>query len=128
MIAQAQAELPNECCGLLAGRIDKDGGIARVVERYPLVNELASSVRYLSDAKSMLKAYKDMRARGIEELAVYHSHPTSRPVPSKTDLEENLHGSEIAHFIISLVSAKAEVKAWFLGAEDYREAEWDLVD
>ena len=40
MVAQARAEQPAECCGLLAGVVE--GGIGRVTERYPLVNELAS--------------------------------------------------------------------------------------
>ena len=42
-----------------------------------------------------------MRVRGLEMLAVYHSHPTSRPVPSRTDLER--HGMEnVVCMIVSL--------------------------
>ena len=37
MLEQARAELPNECCGLLAGTVEE--GVGRVVARYPLVNE-----------------------------------------------------------------------------------------
>src|SRR5262245_17238518 len=83
MLAQAVAELPNECGGLLAGR---DG---RVTHRYPLTNALASPVRYESDPKELFAAEKDMRRQGTELLAIYHSHPTSEPVPSRTDLERN---------------------------------------
>src|SRR5438128_8101176 len=42
MIDQARAELPNECCGLLAGVIEE--GVARVVRRFPLINAVASPV------------------------------------------------------------------------------------
>src|SRR4051812_37139689 len=61
MIAQAQAELPNECCGLLAGRIEIDDNAGRVIERYPLINAASSPVRFLSDPHSMFAAVRDMR-------------------------------------------------------------------
>ena len=52
MVAQAVAERPNECCGLLAGRLAEAGAgvqVGRVVRRYPLVNSAASPVEYVSD-------------------------------------------------------------------------------
>ena len=60
MLEQAQAELPNECCGLLAGRVAD--GVGRVEMRYPLVNELTSPVEYSAEAMSLFAAFKDMRA------------------------------------------------------------------
>ena len=45
VLAHARAELPNECCGLLAGTVEE--GVGRVVARYPLVNELAEAVHRL---------------------------------------------------------------------------------
>jgi proteasome lid subunit RPN8/RPN11 len=83
MVAQARAEFPNECCGLLGGTISgDDNAIGRVSRRYPLVNALASPVEYLSEPTGMFRAVRDMRQQGIEVLAVYHSHPSSEPVPS----------------------------------------------
>ncbi|HEV3235646.1 MAG TPA: M67 family metallopeptidase, partial [Gemmataceae bacterium] len=81
MIAHAKAELPNECCGLLAGTIIRDGSAIQIPTRkvakaYPLINELASPREYLSEPRSMLAAEKDMRLQGLQVLAVYHSHPT----------------------------------------------------
>jgi len=96
MLAQAVSELPNECCGLLAGR---DG---QVTHRYPLTNALGSPVRYESDPKELFAAYKDMRRQGTDQLAIYHSHPMSDPVPSRTDLEQNYHGPDMVYLIISL--------------------------
>ena len=125
MIAQAQAELPNECCGVLAGTIGTDG-IARIERRYSLVNALASPMEYESDPKSMFAADRDMRSRGLDLLAVYHSHPTSAPIPSRTDRERNYLG-EVMHFIIGLDGVGPEVRGWWLTAEDYQEAEWTLT-
>src|SRR4051812_21724474 len=87
MFRQALDEFPLECCGMLAGTVD--GGVGRVVERSPLVNAAASPVEYLSEPRGMFEAVRDMLRRGLDVLAVYHSHPTSPPVPSKTDLARN---------------------------------------
>ena len=126
MLAQARAEMPNECCGLLAGRIESRG-IARVLRRYPLVNTMASPTRYESEGKGLLHAHIDARRTAMEFLAVYHSHPTSPAAPSRTDLASN-YWQGVIHFIISLENEPAIMKGWWLGAEDYRPAEWILVD
>ncbi|HJT78672.1 MAG TPA: M67 family metallopeptidase [Gemmataceae bacterium] len=128
MLAQAQAELPNECVGLLAGQVTEEGGrrLGRVVARYPLVNAAASPREYLSDPASMFAAHKDMRRRGLDVLAIYHSHPTSEAVPSRTDLARN-YSAEVVNFIISLAGAEPQVRGWWLTDSDYREAEWDCA-
>jgi proteasome lid subunit RPN8/RPN11 len=120
MIAQAVAELPNECCGLLAGR---DG---RVTQRYPLTNAMACPTRYESDARATFEAVKDMRKEGTEVLGIYHSHPVSDPIPSHTDLACNYYGSEVVHFIISLRTHPPVVRGWHLDADRYREAVWEV--
>ncbi len=113
MLAQARAELPNECCGLLAGRVAE--GVARAEARYPLVNRAASPTEYDGDPACHLRAEKDMRRLGLDLLAIYHSHPTSEPVPSRKDLERNCHGSTVVHIIISLKESEQAVRAWWLG-------------
>jgi proteasome lid subunit RPN8/RPN11 len=133
MVAQALAEQPLECCGLLAGVREeaKTGAgtvesVGRVRRRYPLVNAAASPREFLSDARSMFDAERDMRANGLDLLAVYHSHPTSPPIPSRTDLER--HGmTEVACVIVSLVASPPEVRAWWLTETEYREAVWEVV-
>ncbi len=125
LIAQAVAEQPNECCGLLAGV--RDGAVGRVLRRYPLVNALASPREFLSDGRSMLDADKDMRSHGLDLLAVYHSHPTSHAVPSRTDLEH--HGmEEVVCLIVSPATDPPTVRGWWLTETDYREAEWGVED
>src|SRR5438876_9285072 len=85
VVAHARAEYPNECCGLLAGSGD------RVTKYLPVVNELASPTAYRSEPHGLFAAYKAMRAAGLDLVAIYHSHPTSAPVPSQRDLAENAY-------------------------------------
>jgi len=125
MIAQARAELPNECCGLLAGKIVAGRGVVAV--RYPVKNELASPTEFESEPRDLFLAHKDMRRRGIELLAIYHSHPTTAPVPSARDRERN-YSEEVMNLIIGLASAPPLVRAWWLTADDFREAEWEVVE
>ena len=125
MLDQARAELPNECCGLLAGIVE--GGVGRVVARYPLVNKLSSPVEFLSAEASMFAAFKDRRKRGLDELAVYHSHPTTEPVPSEKDLAQS-YSEDVMNLIISLAGPEPQVRAWWLTASDYREAEWEVKE
>jgi proteasome lid subunit RPN8/RPN11 len=122
MLAQAQAELPNECCGLLGGT--RDGDRVRATQRYPLVNAAANPVRYEADPRGLLHAFRDMRERQIEHLAIYHSHPTSDPVPSRTDLAQAFYPG-VVYLIISLKSDPPTVRGWWLSETDYSEAEWE---
>jgi len=119
MILHARAELPAECCGILAGSIDN--GVGQVSEHYPLINALNSPTEYESEPRSMLAAHKAMRASGTEILAVYHSHPSSDPIPSQRDLERN-YGEGVVHLVIGLRSSEPDVRGWWLTSTEYREA------
>jgi [CysO sulfur-carrier protein]-S-L-cysteine hydrolase len=103
------AETPIECCGLLAGH----GG--HVTQLYPIPNELASPTRFRTDAKAMLAAQRQMREHQQDLIAVYHSHPTSDPIPSATDLAENPFGETV----LSVIIGAGTVRAWRLGVTAY---------
>ena len=121
MLAQARAALPNECVGLLAGQPGSP-----VAGHYPLRNALASPVEYESDAHDMFDAVRDMRQKGIDIVAVYHSHPTSAPIPSRKDRERN-YSPDVVNFIISLQGPEPVMRGWWLTEADYREAEWEII-
>jgi proteasome lid subunit RPN8/RPN11 len=74
----ASAEAPNEACGLVAFR----GGVA---ERYvPAINQAASPYRFELKPVDPLDFF--LEDEGYE-LAVFHSHLSSPPRPSRTDVE-----------------------------------------
>jgi [CysO sulfur-carrier protein]-S-L-cysteine hydrolase len=78
LVAHAEEEAPNEACGLVAFR---DG----VAERYlPAENEAASPYRFELKPADPLDFF--LEDEGYE-LGVFHSHLSSPPRPSKTDVE-----------------------------------------
>jgi [CysO sulfur-carrier protein]-S-L-cysteine hydrolase len=81
MIDHLQSGLPNEACGILGG---KDN---RITEIYPTTNiDENPRVRYLIDPKGQFATIKDMRKKGLEMVAIFHSHPESQAYPSVTDV------------------------------------------
>jgi len=74
--------VPEEACGLLAGR---DGQVKAVV---PVTNELHSPIRFRMDAKEQLRAFQWIESEGLDLLAIYHSHPRGPSHPSLTDMDE----------------------------------------
>lgn len=126
MVAHAQTEQPNECCGLLAGTNSSDGFVKTVTKCYSLINELASPTRYRSEPRSILEAYKDIDRCGLEAVGVYHSHPTSAPAPSRTDLADNYLGDGVVHVIISLTTLPPTTRAWRLFETTCEEVDLEL--
>lgn len=126
MLWQALAESPLECCGLLAGVVREDG-VGEVRLRYPLLNAAASPVEFESEPRSHFSADRDIRRQGLEVLAIYHSHPTSEPVPSRKDLERSW-SADVVNLIVSLTATPPRVGAWWLSAETYRKAPWTIQD
>lgn len=92
MISHARSVYPQECCGLLAG----NSGIAS--NTYRMTNIDQSPFSYLMEPKEQFVALKDMRKKGIEMIAIYHSHPKTDAEPSNIDI--NLAYYPDAYYII----------------------------
>ena len=76
----------------------------------------------------MLLANRIARELGLEIIAIYHSHPTSAPLPSRKDRDMSVGwGDAVVHLIISLEAEEPSVRAWRLTAESATEAEWEVV-
>ncbi len=100
LVEHADAEKPNEACGLIVLR---DG----VAERYvPARNAAASPYRFEIDAQPEVWFLED---EGYE-LAVFHSHLSSPPRPSRTDVE-NIGLWEGKPYVILTVRS-GELAAW----------------
>jgi proteasome lid subunit RPN8/RPN11 len=104
MLEHARAEAPRECCGLLIGKEDF------VVRSVRARNLDAKATRYLIDPRDHFAAIRGARAEGLEVIGAYHSHPSSAPVPSATDVAEANSGSDFLYVIVSLT--EEDVRAY----------------
>ncbi len=117
MIDHCRRDAPRECCGIL-------GGVSpRVSSIHPLRNTEASETAYNADPTDLLDAHRYLRKRSAQFLAIYHSHPRWRTVPSRADLERNHYG-DLPRIIISLLTDPPEVRAWRLDTDAYTELPW----
>ena len=120
----AEVERPNECCGFLAGQIREPVGL--VVESIPIVNELQSPTAYRTEARSLFAAYRTLRDRQFELIAVYHSHPNVSAIPSRRDREEWTYG-ETACAIVGMADGKPELRVWQLRGDIAKVHELEIV-
>ena len=82
IFAYAREATPFECCGLVGGAQSRARSI------HPLRNVARNpKTSYEAAPEDLFAAQREMRHRGEQLLAIYHSHPrSSDPVPSETDL------------------------------------------
>ncbi|MCS6806974.1 MAG: M67 family metallopeptidase [Acidobacteriota bacterium] len=110
---QAERTYPHECCGLLLGR-ELHG--AKVVEDlWPCDNAWVESPqnRSLIPSEQVLQCDREARARGLEIIGFYHSHPNVPARPSEFDREHALPWW--SYIIISVQNGKvAELRSWRL--------------
>jgi desampylase len=106
LITHAREESPRECCGLLLGRGDEVAEVRRA-------RNVASTpaTRFVIDPKDHIDARRDGRARGLEILGFYHSHPHGAAVPSATDVAEAAYPGS-AYAIIGLGAEVPEVRVF----------------
>ena len=87
--AHGERDYPYQCGGLLGGRFGEDG-LKPVVETYPISNareEEAKRNRFLIRPEELMRGERHARARGLDVVGFYHSHPDEEAVPSGYDLE-----------------------------------------
>jgi proteasome lid subunit RPN8/RPN11 len=115
LAAHAREEDPNEACGLLVLR---DG----VAERYePGRNAAASPYRFELEVRPDLWFLED----DGYELAVFHSHLSSAPRPSRTDVENIGLWERRPYLIYSL--RRDELAAWTIADGQIESVELRLA-
>lgn len=106
IVEHAEKELPNEACGLIAGKIE---GETKLVEKVYLLTNIDHSNEHFSlDPKEQLSAIKDMRANGLVPLGNWHSHPESPSRPSDED-KRLAYDSAASYMILSLMDRNEPV-------------------
>ena len=109
MVAHAQSALPNEACGLIAGKSDN---YIKTVEKVYLLSNTDNSPEHFSiNPKEQLAAVKDMRANGFIPLGNFHSHPATPARPSEEDIRL-AYDSKASYLILSLAEENPVLKAF----------------
>ena len=104
ILAHAREEAPRECCGLLIGQ----GTIVDGCVRSPNLDEDPS--RYRLDPAVHIAANRRLRGSGRAVIGIYHSHPHSPAIPSRTDYLEAYY-SDFIWVIVSLAVPEREAVA-----------------
>ena len=121
MIAHAREVAPAQCCGLIGGVGEHN---ARTI--YRLRNVTANpELAYEAAPEDLFTAQRQMRERGEELLAIYHSHPRAvDPSPSETDVRLAYYPSA-TYLIVGLGGTEAAVNAFSISE---REQRWQQVE
>jgi [CysO sulfur-carrier protein]-S-L-cysteine hydrolase len=121
MVAHAREDLPNECCGMVAGR---DGEASEVIR---VANAAASPLRYEMDPKEQYEAWKSIEDGGRELLAIYHSHTKSAAYPSQTDVNFAEFWPGLTWLIVSLEDPdEPSMRTFEIGSGDVSEQELEI--
>ena len=125
IFAYAKAASPAECCGLMGGQ----KGLATSL--YPMRNVAANAhVSYEAAPEDLFAAQRQMRERGEELLAIYHSHPRSaEPAPSETDVRLAYYPQAV-YFIVGLAGPQPVIRAFRISEreEQGEEVEYVIAD
>ncbi len=135
-------DYPNECCGIILGIAEAEA--KQVKEIIPLRNlrhdpnraqELlpldepgreSERNRFLIDPRDQIRVEKDARARGLEVVGYYHSHPDH---PAKPSIYDRDHAWPwYSYVIIEVRSGDArELNSWML-TEDRSRFDPERID
>ncbi|HET8592154.1 MAG TPA: M67 family metallopeptidase [Solirubrobacterales bacterium] len=116
LLDHAQAEVPNECCGLIGGR----DGEARTV--YRARNAEASPLRYNLDPQDQFRIMSEMEERGEDLSAIYHSHTASPAYPSQTDINLAAYPDAL-YLIVSLAEGEEPLRGFTITDGEVTEVE-----
>ena len=121
IISHASETAPAECCGLIGGL----GGF-RSNSIYRLRNVGPDPERaYEAAPEELFAAQRQMRERGEDLLAIYHSHPRSNnPTPSETDVRLAYYPAA-TYLIIGLGGQQPIVQAFLISEQ---RADWEQVE
>ena len=110
---QGEETYPDECCGILLGKVDND--IRIVYQAVRCANACIDSpqTRYEIDPLELIRAQREARARGLDVVGFYHSHADHPALWSPTDLEE-AHWIGCSYLITSVEKGSAQLTKSFV--------------
>jgi proteasome lid subunit RPN8/RPN11 len=105
---------PNECCGFILGKLN--GADRSVAELMRAANDREGDAQYnrfLITPEAYMRGEKAARAKKLDIVGFYHSHPNAPARPSQYDLD---HAWPVYSYVIVSVRDKiaADMTSWQL--------------
>ncbi len=122
LIAVAKKTQPEEGCGILAGR---DG---EITEFFEMENVAHSSEWFELRPEDQFRVVKDIRAKKLKMLGIFHSHPASPARPSELDIQHAFY-PDCLYFILSLEDeANPTLKAFTIIEDEVARKTFEIID
>ncbi len=117
MLAHARSGYPLEACGMFVGRPPAGASRAVVEDVVPVENRETEKprVRYAIAPEDHIRIDREARARGLEILGYFHSHPDHPARPSETDRQRaaDTLSDGVIHVVVGVEKGeKATPTAW----------------
>lgn len=118
---------PEECCGVLVGRLHAREPLTAEVHEVAVAGNQAidrRQERFVIDIHLLLRVQKEARERELEVLGYYHSHPDHGAIPGRLDRESAW--PEVSYLILAVQEERVTgVRCWRLreGGDAFEEVD-----
>jgi desampylase len=143
LIDHAREGMPDEVCGILAGRLP--GRLEQVFPVRNTADEVTAEsgvfrdresgaaaggrkpVHYYMDPRDQLRVYNEIDAGGLDLIGYYHSHTHTEARPSPTDVRLATDLSAL-YVLVGLANDEPSVRAWRIVKEDPMSETGELIE
>ncbi|WP_013320551.1 Mov34/MPN/PAD-1 family protein [Gloeothece verrucosa] len=135
---QAEKIYPEECCGLLLGKIEGENNLVSEVREtenswnaedfeFLSLTERTKRTNFSIAPEVILKVQKEARDRNLAIIGIYHSHPDHAAIPSEFD--RLIAWPQYSYVIASVRQGKViDVRCWKLDKDHQFQSEEILVE
>lgn len=123
LLEQAMNAPDAEICGLIGSRDHLSSTC------YPIRNVATHTDRqFRLDPGQQIDAMRQMRERGENLFAIYHSHPSSPPIPSSADIAQASYPGVLYLIISTNTTGTLQLRAFFLENGAVEDANVAITD
>ncbi len=102
------------------------GNGAEILSVIPLKNEAGTNRQFYVKEENVQAAFIRLNEIGHDLIAIYHSHPTSNPIPSQADI--HFHPDESVKMAILSLKDKPQLKIFQIAGGQYFEIPYIIMD
>jgi proteasome lid subunit RPN8/RPN11 len=126
MVAHAESTYPNECCGVMLGKIDGDAKSVTIAKPLENVSAGSQAARYELRPEDLLNADREARRLNLDLIGIYHSHPDCDAYFSETDLKNSCPWYSFV--VLSVQNGKFHhANSWLPNAEQTASEKEELI-